>query len=120
MPLLRRADGADRPVSTIVAGKPLGLARQLMNAARSLPPDQRLACGRPFRLGRPGMRAFCRACRRRAQFAARVGGVQHAIGAFCRWQRAAKPTRRLVGITIGHIGVDRRAKIPIAELLPAV
>jgi len=40
--------------------------------------------------------------------------------ALCRWQRAAKSARRLVGITIGHIGVDRRAKIPIAELLPAV
>jgi hypothetical protein len=66
------------------------------------------------------MRPFCRTCLRRAQFAARVGGDQHAIGAFCRWQRAAKPAQRPVGITIGQIGADRRAKIPIAELLPAV
>jgi hypothetical protein len=38
MPLLRRANGADRTVSAVVAGKPLGLARQLMIAARLLPP----------------------------------------------------------------------------------
>ena len=55
-----------------------------------------------------------------SQFAARVGGVQHAIGAFCRWQRAAKSARRLVEITVGHIGADRRTKIPIAHPLPAV
>jgi hypothetical protein len=48
MPLLRRPNGADRPVSTVVAGKPLGLARQLMNAARSLPPISALLAAAPF------------------------------------------------------------------------
>ena len=58
--------------------------------------------------------------RRRVQFVARVGKVQHAIGAFCRWRHATKSTRRLFGITIGRIRADRRAKSPITQPLAAV
>ncbi len=90
-----------------------------MNAARSLP-DPRLACGRPFRLRD-------REC---DPFVAPAAGVRNSLPAsqefstrsvlFCRWQHSAKSARRLIGITIGRIGADRRAKFPIAQPLPAV
>jgi len=108
MPLLWWADGADRPVSAIVACKPAGLARQLMNAALSISRYLRPPLSPP----RAENAALLSRLRQRVQFAARVGGVQHAIGAFCRWQRAAKSAPRLVGITIGHIGVERALKSP--------
>ena len=58
MPLLRRADGADQSVSATVAGKPLGLARQLMNAARSLPPISALLAAAPFASANPEREPF--------------------------------------------------------------
>jgi hypothetical protein len=39
---------------------------------------------------------------------------------FAAGSTPAKSTRRLIGITIGRIGADRRAKFPIAQPLPAV
>jgi hypothetical protein len=69
MPLLRRADGADRPVSAIVACKPVGLARQLMNAALSISRYLRPPLSPP----RAENAALLSRLRRRVQYAARVG-----------------------------------------------
>jgi len=66
------------------------------------------------------MRPFCRACAGVCNSLPASEKVQHAIGAFCRWQHAAKSTRRLIGIPIGRIRADRRAKFPITPPLAAV
>jgi hypothetical protein len=71
--------------------------------------------GRPFRLRD-------RECER---FVAPTPGARNSLPASQQFSTRSvlfctKSARRLVGITVGHIGADRRAKVPIAHPLPAV
>jgi hypothetical protein len=84
-----------------------------MNAARSLPPISALLAAAPFPSGD-------RECE---PFVVPAAGARNLLPASAEFSTrsalfavgGALPTaRRLVGTTIGHIGVDRRAKIPVA------